>query len=178
MTNDFVTAETLREMQRNEPTGETMRVNQAGRLGLVAGTQISTFEGPVAVEYICTGDVLVTGGPEPGRMRGVVLNNPRQISIARQPAADYLRPVRIMAGALGNNLPERDLRVAPRQRLYVDGSLVQAKTLINGETIIQEGFSGQIVYHHIELERPDIIVAEGVPVESFWKGALIRSTML
>jgi hypothetical protein len=74
--------------------------------------------------------------------------------------------VKIRAGALGPDVPERDLRLSPTHEINLDGSWYPAKLLVNGTTIVHEIFSGPMVYHQIELERPDIILAENTPVAS------------
>jgi hypothetical protein len=47
------------------------------------------------------------------------------------------------------------------------GRLFTAKSLINGCSIIQEAHYGPITYHQIELDTHDILLAEGLAVESF-----------
>ena len=78
-------------------------------------------------------------------------------------------PVRISAGALGNNLPLRDLYVSPGHALYIDHCLlIDAKALVNGTTITQvTQWEGDVEYFHIETEHHEIILAEGTPAETF-----------
>jgi hypothetical protein len=80
---------------------------------------------------------------------------------------EKVRPVRILAGAFGPGLPERDLRVSPDHALYINGHLIEAKTLVNGVTVIVEQNTRHVTYHHIELARHDIVLAEGLPAESY-----------
>ncbi len=44
--------------------------------------------------------------------------------------------------------------------------LIPVKHLINGTTIVQVE-SDEITYWHVELPRHDVILAEGLPVESY-----------
>jgi hypothetical protein len=64
-------------------------------------------------------------------------------------------------------LPERDLRLSPDHALFIDGHLIEAKTLVNGVTVIQDMSTRFVTYHHIELVEHDIMLAEGLPAESY-----------
>ena len=44
--------------------------------------------------------------------------------------------------------------------------LIPIKHLINGCTIMQEP-RGEVTYYHVELEQHDVLLAEGLPVESY-----------
>jgi collagen type I alpha len=50
--------------------------------------------------------------------------------------------------------------------IYVDDVLIPAKHLLNGTTIRQE-WRWRVVYHHVELERHDVVLAEGLPTETY-----------
>jgi hypothetical protein len=128
-----------------------------------AGTLIETLEGPVAVERLSVGDEVrtVLGGPG-----GIVWTGSRAVNCARHPAPETVWPVRIAAGAFGENVPERDLFVSPDHAIHVDGVLIPAKRLVNGTTIRQVR-TARIVYHHIELERHDVVLAEGLAAETY-----------
>ena len=81
-------------------------------------------------------------------------------------------PIRITAGALGEGaggmLPVRDLLVSPDHALLVDGVLIQAGALVNGTTIRREGaVPERFTYHHVELADHALVLAEGVPAETF-----------
>ena len=158
--------------------GADSSVNGTGPLGGIdvflanmvcyaAGTLIRTDRGDVAVEDLAAGDMVVTlrNGQEvsmPIQWMGV-----RQVDIARHPQPHFAAPVRIRAGAFGDDLPRRDLLVSPAHAIFVDGKLVPANLLINNMTITQETGVASITYHHIELEQHAIILAEGLPAESY-----------
>ena len=76
----------------------------------------------------------------------------------------------IAAGALGKDLPVRDLRVTADHALLIDGVLVQAGALVNGTSIrrIEPAELGErFIVYHIETENHEIVLAEGAPAETF-----------
>ncbi len=132
-----------------------------------AGTRILTPDGDVQVEHLEVGDEVLTlrdGGDE---IRSIIWTGRRTIDLARHPRPEKIMQVRILAGALGTGLPERDLLLSPDHCLFIDGHLIEAKTLVNGATIIQDDRQRSITYHHIELARHGVVLAEGVPVETY-----------
>ncbi len=132
-----------------------------------AGTLIRTDRGDVAIEDLAAGDTVVTlqnGQPVsmPIQWMGV-----RKLDIAAHPYPHLAAPVRIRAGAFGDDLPRRDLLVSPAHAILVDGKLVPANLLINNMTISQDTAIKAITYYHIELEHHAIVLAEGLPAESY-----------
>ena len=51
--------------------------------------------------------------------------------------------------------------------MYLDGLLIAARDLVNGESIIQEEAVDEVTYLHLELDTHAVIYAEGAPSESF-----------
>ena len=80
---------------------------------------------------------------------------------------ESLFPIRIRRGALGENVPQRDLLVSPDHCLFLDGELIAAKLLVNGMTIVQDRAMPVVHYYHVELDYHDVLLAEGVPAESY-----------
>src|SRR6202044_545640 len=76
-------------------------------------------------------------------------------------------PIVIRADAIADGMPRRDLRVSPDHALLVDGALVLARLLVNGASIKRDDRYGDVTYYHIELETHDILLAEGLPAESY-----------
>jgi hypothetical protein len=132
-----------------------------------AGTRILAETGEVEVEKLAVGDVVITVRRKGPRTRRVIWTGRRSIDIARHPRPDDVRPIRIFAGAFAPGVPERDLLLSPRHAVYVGGNLFKAHALINGATVVQERHARFVTYHHIELEAHDIVMAEGLPTESY-----------
>lgn len=63
-------------------------------------------------------------------------------------------------------MPSRELFLSPDHALLVDDVLIPVKYLINGTTIAQIEVDG-VGYYHVELERHDVVFAEGLPAESY-----------
>jgi len=128
------------------------------------GTLIATPDGERAIETLAIGDIVSThdGGAAP--IRWIGRNTVSMVF------ADKLRtlPIRVMAGALGENVPARDLLVSPDHALLVGGVLVQAGALVNDVTILREtNVPSTFVYYHVELADHALILAEGAPAETF-----------
>ncbi|HET9018516.1 MAG TPA: Hint domain-containing protein [Acetobacteraceae bacterium] len=126
-----------------------------------AGTHIATPQGEVAVEMLRPGDKVRTaeGRIAPVRWVGQTTKMLHQ--------APHAAPIRIAPGAFGPGLPRRELLVSPDHALAVDGLLIPAHKLVNGATIRQDDELPAVTYVHVELDRHDLLLAEGLPAESY-----------
>jgi hypothetical protein len=132
-----------------------------------AGTRISTARGEVAVEAIGVGErvrVLLGGGTN--GLAEVIWVGRREVDCARHPQPRKVWPVRVAAGAFGEGMPHSELWLSPDHAVYVKGVLIPVRCLVNGSTIAQVPVD-RVVYHHVELEQHDVLLAEGLPAESF-----------
>lgn len=129
----------------------------------VSGTLIATDRGPIRVENLRPGDRVVTAS---GGHRPVAWTGQRRISPARYPRPAEVQPIRIAADAFGSGLPARDLRVSPGHNIAFAGHLMPASALVNGVTVVQEAVE-RVTYWHVELDAHDILLAEGLPTESY-----------
>lgn len=130
----------------------------------LAGTMLATPGGLRAIETLGAGDLVLTadGAAQP------VLWLARQTVSTRFADPVRVLPIRIAAGALGEALPARDLFVSPDHALLVAGVLVQAGALVNGTSIARIAAPGaSFVYYHIELDDHALVLAEGMPAETF-----------
>ena len=130
---------------------------------LLEGTQVATPEGEAAIETLKAGDLVVTADGHAQTVRWIGRQTVTGIF------ADELSfPVRIKAGALGENMPSRDLLVSHGHAVFVDGILVQAGALINGVSVVRElDMPKSFIYYHIELDDHALVLAENTPVETF-----------
>ncbi len=139
----------------------------------LAGTRIETPSGPVAVETLAEGDLVLTvehepGGSRklPGRVRWAGARSGERASLGGDGSLDAT-PVRIRAHAFADNVPCRDLLITAEHCILAAGSLVPARMLVNGASIVHEAGLTRYSVHHIECDRHSILLAEGLAVESY-----------
>lgn len=127
------------------------------------GTRIETAAGSVAVEDLAKGDIVRTasGAERPITWIGTRVVNP---AIHRRP--HDVNPVLVRAHAFGVDMPLRDVRLSPAHAVFVEGVLVPVGRLVNGATIVQEQVE-TVRYYHVELESHDVLIADGLPCESY-----------
>ena len=131
---------------------------------LAAGTRLATpGGGMIAVEAVRPGAMLLTSSGVPAKVAWV---GHRWVDCSRHPRPELVQPIRIAAGAFGPGLPARALLLSPDHAVFVDGVLIPAQLLVNGRTIVQCA-QAAVEYWHVELARHDVLLAEGLPVESY-----------
>ena len=148
------------------------------------GTLIDTLRGRVAVEALVAGDRVLTRdhGYQP-----LIWAGRRDLTAAEMARCPAAAPIRIAAGALGRNLPERDLLVSPRHRMLITGAraelmfgerevLVTAADLLGLPGVSQEA-AGAVSYVHVMCEAHQIIRAEGAWSESFQPGEAVLGAL-
>jgi hypothetical protein len=130
----------------------------------VRGTRIATPAGEVAVEDLAVGDPILTvsAGVKPIKWIGN-----RQLNVKSYRTPELAAPVRIRQGAFAENVPHRDLLVSPDHAILIDGLLICVRQLINTTTIRQELDCASVEYFHIELDAHAVLLAEGLPAESY-----------
>ena len=157
------------------------------------GSRIATPGGEVAVEHLWPGDMVTTLGRALAA-RGTRIRTPtgelqveklrpgkqvqevpqtirwlghRQIDLTTHLHPETVAPIRIERDAIADGLPHHDLLVSPDHGIFVDGKLICARQLVNGVTIRQELDWTAVDYYHVELDQHAILLAEGLPAESY-----------
>ncbi len=132
-----------------------------------AGTRILTAIGERSVESLMQGDIVLTLSGGELSAQPVKWVGHRRIDLTAHPHPETVAPIRIRRGAFAENMPHRDLLVSPDHAVFVDGKLICARQLINGTTIRQEKGWTSVEYFHVELDAHAILLAEGLPAESY-----------
>ncbi len=109
------------------------------------------------------GDLVQTAS---GGVRPIVWIGDRLLECRRHPRPDAVLPIRIAAGAFAPGIPSRDLLLSPDHAVFAAGCLVPVKYLVNGHSVAQTR-RRRVHYFHIELDRHDIVLADGLAAESF-----------
>ena len=123
-----------------------------------AGTRIRTPSGDRAVETLRVGETVTVLSEQHAA--------PIESIERRRVDCRRVAPVRIAAGAFGAGMPQRDLYLSPDHALFIDGALVPVKYLIDGDAIAQIP-RDVVEYFHLRLPRHEVVLAEGLPVESY-----------
>ena len=127
------------------------------------GTRIGTPDGPVAVERLREGRLVLTAA---GPSAAITWIGHRPVDCLHHPAPATVWPVRVRAGAFGEHVPVLDLWLSPDHAIQAGGALIPIKHLINGTSVAQIP-QDSVTYWHVELAHHAIILAEGMPVESY-----------
>jgi microcystin-dependent protein len=133
------------------------------------GTLIRTARGQKRVEQLGIGDKVMT---KSGVALPVKWIGRRSYSGRFVLGRKDILPVCIKAGALDDNVPQRDLWISPHHAMYFEdqaqgGVLIEARHLVNGVSIVQAERADKVEYVHVELDSHDVIVAEGALSETF-----------
>lgn len=142
------------------------------------GSMVETPTGPVAIELLKKGDLVMTldHGPQPIEWIGH-----RDVTTLDMIYRADLRPIVIAPGALGPDVPNRALSVSPNHRLMLSEAivplyfgaeevLVAAKFLLNGTTIAPARSRRAVRYWHMLLPKHEVLIVDGAPAESLFRG--------
>jgi surface protein len=147
-------------------------IKDAGLPCFVTGTRILTPTGYVAVECLKTGDQVLTADGRSVPIKHYIFH---VFNATAQTA-----PYRIAAGALGIDLPTKDIFVSGSHSIKDSRGIWQnpSRMAKSNPLIKQYGLGEDITYYHIECPNyyTDDLVSEGVTVESYTtlKGPLYK----
>ena len=148
------------------------------------GTVIDTALGPRPVESLLVGDSVRTLDNGFQTVRWIGRRRLDAATLAENPD---LRPVRIAAGAMGNDLPWTDLIVSPQHRIRVNDwraellfgypdVLIPAKAFLGGEGVdILDDWSGS--YFHLLFDRHELLYSNGLVTESLHPGEVALTAL-
>lgn len=167
------------------PAPAPMADPSGGVICFTPGTWISTPDGARRIEDLREGDRVQT---RDSGAQEICWVGARRMSGARLFAIPDLRPVRIGAGALGIDRPDRALLVSPGHRMLVRGAaaralfdtpevLVSARDLVNGGTVTVDESLREVTYIHLLLPDHQILWANGVETESFHPASADLATL-
>ncbi|WP_417604557.1 Hint domain-containing protein [Primorskyibacter flagellatus] len=144
------------------------------------GTMIATPGGLRAIEGLVPGDLVLTrdNGSQPLRWIGA-----SKLDMIDLRLHENLRPIRIKANALGDNIPIEDLVVSPQHRVLVRSIiaermfgipevLVAAKQLLHLDGVDIEESLTDVTYVHILLDRHEVVLANGAFAETLYLGPM------
>ncbi|WP_299847157.1 Hint domain-containing protein [uncultured Paracoccus sp.] len=142
------------------------------------GTLIETEFGPLPVEKLCPEMKVWT---RDNGLKPLVWTGSRHLGALHLQAYPNLRPIRIRAGALGRNLPLRDLVVSPQHRILVRSKIAQRlfgtfEVLVAAKQLLQlDGIDiaedlEEVDYFHLLFDQHEIIVSDGAETESLYTG--------
>ena len=166
----------LDRLELNTYNGMTAnRQNGAFLTCYVTGTLIRTADGDRAIETLAIGDLVMTKDHGPRAIRWIGHSTVKGMG--------KLAPIRISAGALGPNIPARDLLVSRQHRMLVsskicqrmfgsDDLLVPAIKLISLPGIEIAETDADVTYYHLLTDAHDVIFAEGAASETLLTGSV------
>lgn len=142
------------------------------------GARIDTPNGRSSVEDLAVGDLVTTRDHGHQPIRFIAR---RKLDHQALQVSPHLKPVLIRKGALGDNMPDVDMKVSPQHRMAIDGwraetlfgqptVLAPALALVNDRMIRVAHGARSVEYIHIMFDRHEIIFANGAPTESLLPG--------
>jgi hypothetical protein len=127
------------------------------------GTHIATPHGETRVEDLCVGDSVCAHFATEARIAWI---GRRRVNCRKHPRPADVWPVIVAPGAFGPGRPARDLFLSPDHAIFVNGVLIPIKLLIDG-VAVRRCPVDEIVYFHVALDTHDVLLADGLPCESF-----------
>ena len=169
----------------NNPNGTGFNLDVPAVVCFAKETRIATPAGMTRVENLKAGAKVSTVD---GQDVAIEWIGYREVCSAELRANPNLYPVRICAGALGQDLPSSDLLVSRQHRIVVNSKiagrmfgepqvLVPAIQLTKLPGIYVDETVEQVGYFHILCGSHEILLANGAPAESLYLGQQAKLMM-
>lgn len=147
------------------------------------GSRVATDRGTYKVEQLRVGDLIQTRDRGLQSIRWIGTKVLTQVDLAKAP---HLRPIRIRKGALGKNVPNRDMQVSPQHRMLFEGVqaellfgadqvLVRAKHLVHLPGVEVMKACERVTYIHIMCDAHEVIRVDNAWTESFQPGDMVQN---
>ncbi len=147
------------------------------------GTKLTTRHGEKSVENLLAGDELLTFSDSENQLEFSKISRVFHRRLSKRDLCNNpkLRPIRIMAGSLGEGLPKQDLSVSRQHRMLIKSKiaqrmfeqnevLVSAIKLVELPGIFIDEDVKSVEYFHLLFNEHKIVFAEGAPTESLFTG--------
>lgn len=133
-------------------------------------TMIATPGGERRVDHLQIGDAIQTASGDEIAVKWIGRQQVRPFLMSER-----AEPVRLRAHALGQGLPHSDLTVTADHGLVLDGLVINAGALVNGDSIAYvpaadlpvSDVTGRFTVYHLETEGHEVLIANGLPAETF-----------
>ena len=132
------------------------------------GTLLRMSSGDVEIENVQVGDKIIACTGAELQTRQITWVGQVHTTVRSElPDDEAGYPVRILAGALGDTVPYKDLLVTSEHCLFLEGNFVPVRMLVNGASIYYDKSITSYNYYHVETRQHSIILANGAPTESY-----------
>lgn len=183
--NDTNAGWTATSSLRLESQGEdialgSLRSETTGVVCFTGETEILTANGPKRADKLKVGDLIhtVDSGLQPIRWIGIRTLDEEYLS-----QNENQRPIKIESHSLGQNMPEKDLRVSPQHRMLIKSKivarvtdvpevLVPAKALVCVDGVDIDTDCTSVTYVHFLFDQHELVFANGTYSESLFLGKM------
>lgn len=149
------------------------------------GTSLMTAAGDQPVDWIRPGDRVMT---KDRGFQPVLWVGRTTFPASKLESTPKLRPIRIAAQSIDVQTPAQDLLLSPEHRVLLKSYQVELlfgtdevfapiKAVANGGAIAQYLPRHEISYYHILFQNHEIVLAEGLWVESFFPGKMALASL-
>lgn len=138
------------------------------------GTTIATPRGAVLVETLEVGDRVIT---RDNGFQTIEWVGKKRLDHLQLRTLNALRPIQIDAGALGENVPDRDMLVSPAHRILIVSKIAelyfgQSEVLIAAKDMcdipgVHVAETPYVTYVHFLCGRHELVLSDGAWSESF-----------